>query len=110
MISSALLVVSPLGVLGALAFIPLRLARQESARPPGYDRGGPRMAHDLDDWLAPFGLDDFIRREVAGVLASLPAGVRDDFVADTAFCVYDYEPGPGVVMHVPVGLPRRDAA
>lgn len=67
------------------------------------------MPHDLDHWLAPFGLDDFIRREVAGVLSCLPDRIRDDFLADPGFRVYDYEPGPGVVMHVPVGPPRRGA-
>jgi hypothetical protein len=69
----------------------------------------PPPACPLDDWLGAFGLADFLHREVAGVIRSLPDAIRDDFILDPSFRLYDYEPGPGVVMHVPVGLPRPRA-
>ena len=68
------------------------------------------MGQALDEWVSGFGLDAFLRAEVAGVLAALPAPVRDDLVGDPGFCLYDYDPGPGVVMQVPVRLPRGGSA
>ncbi len=65
---------------------------------------------ELHAWLSGFGLDEFMRSEVAGVMAVLPGHVRDDIVRDPSFTLFDYEPGPGVVMHVPVGVPGRKAA
>jgi hypothetical protein len=35
----------------------------------------------------------------------LPSHVRDDLMGDPAFSMCDYEPGPGVVFHVPVRFP-----
>ncbi len=64
----------------------------------------------LTDWLSRFELDVFLRAHVAGVLKALPPHVREDFVADPSFVLFDYEPGAGVVMHVPVGLPGRRGA
>ena len=58
----------------------------------------------IDDWLAGFALDAELAGHVAAVLAALPPGVRDELINDPAFVVYDYEPGPGVVMHVPVRM------
>ena len=64
------------------------------------------MAEAIDEWLGRFGLQEFIRDEVAGVLGTLPGHVRDDFVDDPGFTLFDYDPRPGLVTHVPVGLPR----
>ena len=69
------------------------------------------MTHDAcHEWVAGFGLDSFLRDEVARVVHSLPAGVRDDLVGDPGFTLYDYEPGPDVVMRVPVRAPGRNGA
>ena len=64
------------------------------------------MLQPLHNWLIRFGLDEFLHHEVAGVLTQLPHHVRDDFVDDPRFILFDYQPGPGVVMHVPVHMPR----
>ncbi|HZN67592.1 MAG TPA: hypothetical protein VFB66_20045 [Tepidisphaeraceae bacterium] len=64
----------------------------------------------LTDWLARFELDAFLNAHVANVLVALPRHVREDFVTDPSFLLFDYEPGPGVVAHVPVGLPGRNGA
>ena len=63
----------------------------------------PAVFHD---WLKEFGLDAFLHDEVACVLGTLPHHVREDFVTDPAFTLFDYEPSPGVAFHVPVRLPR----
>jgi len=63
------------------------------------------MEQTIDRWLARFRLDEFLHAHVAGVLGELPVRVRDDLVCDEAFRICDYEPGPGVVAHVPVGMP-----
>lgn len=65
------------------------------------------MPHAIHDWLVGFGLDEFLHHEVAGVIGTLPGHVRDDFLGDPAFTLFDYEPGAGAVMHVPVRLPVR---
>ena len=72
-----------------------------------YDRSG--MPHPIHDWLVAFGLDEFLHQEVAGVIGVLPHHVREDFVCDPAFTMCDYDPRPGVAMHVPVRLPRERA-
>ena len=64
----------------------------------------------LTDWLARFELDAFLNAHVANVLGALPRHVREDFVTDPSFLLFDYEPGPGVVAHVPVGFPGRNGA
>jgi len=64
------------------------------------------MSSALDQWLLTFRLDRFLHDHVAEVIGSLPNHVRDDIVNDPGFSFFDYEPGPGVVRHVPVGLPR----
>ena len=63
------------------------------------------MTADIDTWLRPFALDERLHAHTAEVIASLPANVRDDLMGDPAFAMCDYQPGPGVVMHVPVRLP-----
>ena len=68
------------------------------------------MPQHIHDWLVRFGLDKGLHHEVAGVLGALPHQVRDDFVADPAFTLVDYEPGPDRVMHVPVRLPSNGVA
>jgi len=60
---------------------------------------------DIDLWLRPFALDERLHVHAAEVLASLPPHVRDDLMGDPAFSMCDYEPGPGVVFHVPVRFP-----
>jgi hypothetical protein len=64
----------------------------------------------LADWLSRFELDAFLFAHVAAVLAALPRHVRDDFLGDPSFLLFDYEPLAGVVAHVPVGLPGRSRA
>ena len=68
------------------------------------------MATEIHDWLGRFGLDDFIRREVAGGFRTLPGHVRDDFVGDPGFVLCDYEPAAGAMTVIPVASPRRNAA
>ena len=66
--------------------------------------------HAWCDWLSRFGLDESLVGHVACVFARLPGPVREDFVADPAFVLSDYEPRPGAAVHVVVGAPRRNAA
>jgi hypothetical protein len=68
------------------------------------------MSQAIHDWLGRFGLHEFLHHEVAGVLRTLPGHVRDDFVGDPCFTLFDYDPRPGLVTHVPVGLPRARGA
>jgi hypothetical protein len=68
------------------------------------------MDDRLADWLSRFKLDTFLCDHVAGVLGCLPVHVREDFLCDPSFVLFDYEPGPGVTAHVPVGLPARSRA
>lgn len=60
------------------------------------------MTSDIDRWLRPFALDEHLHVHTVEVVASLPSRVRDDLMSDPAFSMCDYEPGPGVVYHVPV--------
>jgi hypothetical protein len=64
------------------------------------------MDCSLDDWLTSFRLDGFLHGHVAAVMTCLPEHVRDDLTGDPSFMLFDYEPGPGVVRLVPVGMPR----
>ena len=59
----------------------------------------------IDDWLGQFVLNEQLAAHVAVVLTAMSPSVRDDLVNDSAFVIYDYEPGPGVIMHVPVRMP-----
>jgi len=56
----------------------------------------------IQRWLAQYSLDAFIAEHVAEVLLALPEAVRRDLMSDPGFVLYDYEPGPGAVMAVPV--------
>jgi len=68
------------------------------------------MVRLIETWLLNFDLDTRLRFHVAAVIEQLPGGVRDDLMNDPGFQMCDYEPGPGVVMRVPVGVPRRRRA
>ena len=63
------------------------------------------MPSEIDDWLMPFGLDGQLHGHAAHVLQSLPDDVRLDIMGDAGVVFYDYQPGPGVVMQVPVRIP-----
>jgi hypothetical protein len=76
----------------------------------GLDRGLLRMHAQIDHWLSAFRLDPFVHRHVAMVLSDIPVVVRDDLMSDPSFHLCDYEPGPGVVMQVPMRLPGRNRA
>ena len=60
----------------------------------------------VDDWLSAFALDGFVHDHVAEVFTRLPPCVRDELMNDRGFTMFDYEPGPGVVRHIPVGVPQ----
>ena len=68
------------------------------------------MSEQLSQWLEGFALDEFLRGHVAVVMVRLPDHVRNDFVGDPGFLMYDYEPMAGAMTVVPVGPPRRNAA
>jgi hypothetical protein len=68
------------------------------------------MDDRLNTWLAEFRLDEFLHSEVAGVMSTLPATVREDLVEDPAFRLCDYEPVPGRMFQVPVSSPRGNGA
>jgi hypothetical protein len=61
----------------------------------------------IDQWLAAFELDEILHPHVAAVVLALPDPVRDDLMRDASFMLYDFEPGPGTVAHIPVSLPGR---
>jgi hypothetical protein len=71
------------------------------------------MASDaIDQWLRTFPLDTWIRDHVAVVIANLPDEVRNDIMNDPEFVVHDYDPGPNVMLKVPMrfttsGKPAR---
>jgi hypothetical protein len=65
------------------------------------------MHSALDQWISAFELDVFLREHVIEVMMRLPDAVREDLMHDPGFNLFDYEPGPGVVRHIPVGLPRN---
>jgi hypothetical protein len=78
---------------------------------PGEQNSPANSANSaIDDWLTGFRLDPFVHRHVAMVIALIPDEVRDDLMSDRAFHLCDYEPGPGVVMQVPMRLPQRNRA
>lgn len=63
------------------------------------------MRQSIDTWLASFRLHDALQAHVADVLCALPSSVREDLMGDPCFAMSDYEPGPGVVVHVPLRRP-----
>ena len=64
----------------------------------------------LETWLLAFRLDQSLHGHAFTVLAALPATVQEDFITDPRFTIADYEPGPGVIMEVPVGAPAFNSA
>jgi len=68
-----------------------------------------RMDQVIGEWLSRFGLDALLCAHVEVVITALPERVRGEFIGDQSFLICDYEPGAGVVAHVPVGnlLGRR---
>jgi hypothetical protein len=67
-------------------------------------------ASAIQRWLSAFRLDPFVHHYAAIVLAEIPLIVRDDLMSDPGFHLCDYEPGPGVVMQVPMRIPERNRA
>jgi hypothetical protein len=67
-------------------------------------------SEELHSWIEGFGLDAFLSSHVAGVFAHLPREVCHDLVSDPQFMLADYEPAPGYVAHIRVGLPARNRA
>jgi len=67
-------------------------------------------SEELHTWVAGFGLDAFLCTHVAGVLSNLPGEVRHDLVSDPQFSLADYEPAPGYIAHIRVGMPGRNRA
>lgn len=65
------------------------------------------MRRTLDQWLDRFPLDAVLREHVAFVLSALPDGVRNDFVTDPAFTLFDYDPVAREGTVVPIALPGR---
>ena len=65
------------------------------------------MQHTIATWLSGFSLDEFLHAHVETVITALPELIQGDFLHDQSFLICDYEPGPGVVAHVPVGIPSR---
>ena len=64
----------------------------------------------LEAWLLAFRLDAALHAHAIAVLTALPPHVQEDFITDPRFMIADYEPGPGVVMEVPVGAPAFNSA
>jgi hypothetical protein len=56
----------------------------------------------IDDWLCTFSLDGWIKDHVAVVIGNLPNEVRADLMDDPEFVVCDFDPGPHVMLEVPV--------
>ena len=56
----------------------------------------------IDQWLCAFPLDGWIRDHIAAVLQNLPDEVRADLMDDPRFVICDFDPGPQVVLEVPV--------
>ena len=59
----------------------------------------------IETWLQSFRLDSAIQSHTAHVLRQLPDEVRIDIMGEAGVTFYDYDPGPGVVMQVPVKIP-----
>jgi len=75
-----------------------------------HDSRASTLNENIDHWLTSFRLDPFVHRHVAVVLAVIPGVVRDDLMSDHSFHLCDYEPGPGVVMQIPMRLPEKNRA
>lgn len=65
------------------------------------------MRQQIESWLEPFRLERSLNAHAAHVLSLLPAEVLHDVMGEPGVVFYDYQPGPGVVMQVPVKRPTR---
>jgi hypothetical protein len=65
------------------------------------------MHEQIQSWLLNFHLHELLHKEAAHVLNRLPVAVLEDVMGEGGIVLYDYDPGPGVVMHVPVNAPTR---
>ncbi len=63
------------------------------------------MPQQIDHWLASFQLEQSLHAHTAHVLGRLPEDVLSDIMGEPGVVFYDYDPGPGVVMQVPVKIP-----
>ena len=61
----------------------------------------------IDLWLRPFRLVGPLHDHTAHVLFALPEAVRSELSADPPVIFCDYDPTPGAMMHVPVGMPGK---
>jgi hypothetical protein len=68
------------------------------------------MKDEIELWLKGFELHEQLHDHAAHVLLLLPANVLEDLMGEGGINFYDYEPGNGVVMEVPVKAPTRRAA
>jgi hypothetical protein len=68
------------------------------------------VAQHIDNWLTSFGLSNSLHAHTAHVLGQLPQEVLSDIMGEPGVVFYDYDPGPGVVMQVPVKSPGRSGA
>ena len=59
----------------------------------------------IETWLQSFRLDSAPQSHTAHVLRQLPDDVRIDIMGEGGVVFYDYDPGPGVIMQVPVNSP-----
>jgi hypothetical protein len=66
------------------------------------------MRHQINDWLRLFNLNEVLHIHAAHVLSALPDEVLLDVMGEPGVVFYDYEPGPGVVMQVPLKSPTRN--
>lgn len=62
------------------------------------------ISEEIQLWLGTFGLDGWIRDQIAVVVENLPNEVRADLMNDPAFVVCDYEPTPRGALYVPMKL------
>src|ERR1700683_1886189 len=68
------------------------------------------MRDQIDTYLRGFALHETIHGHAAHVLCCLPENVLVDLMCEPGVVFYDYDPGPGVVMQVPVKIPGRTGA
>jgi hypothetical protein len=64
----------------------------------------------IETWLQTFCLDSALQSHTAHVLRQLPDDVRIDIMGEGGVVFYDYDPGPGVIMQVPVKIPGPTGA
>ena len=69
------------------------------------------MSDGIDHWLRTFSLHSALHEHAVHVMGQLPDEVLTDLMGKEGGVVfYDYDPGPGVVMQVPVKIPSRTGA